>query len=189
MSKIGQFQSADKVLVEWANREISESHLHIADFVERLTKTYLAMVPEESRSAPIKDVPRDGAIDDFYRIKTSNTKNISRWLSGENRIPWDVFDAWIAALTGKYRDGCMISIMARFGVMPVEIPGTTPAEATGDAWRRLTKAHKELAEVGEAMVNGKSAETVRQEAFEAMTAAAALWVQADEMARRQQDAA
>jgi len=187
MSPFGRFQSADKTLIEWANREIEETNIHASVFAERLASSYLSLVPEENRSAPLKEVPRDGAIEDHYRIKGSNAKNVSRWLSGEHRIPWDVFDAWFAALSGKYRDGCMTAVMARFGVMPVAVP-QADSDVEQDTWKRFARASRELAEVGDVLARDGCPKAFRQEAFEAMTAAAALWVMADEMERRSKPA-
>jgi hypothetical protein len=122
-----QFLSPADVLIRWAKRQMDETRQSLASFSEVLTDEYMRIVPEERRTAPLDEIPVDGSSHDFFRIRTKNAIADERWIKGAVKVPLEVLDAWVFALVGEYREGCLLQLMGRFGLVPV------PANPQADA--------------------------------------------------------
>lgn len=123
------------VLVMYAQLQAAETGISLQKFADALAERYADMVPEGSRRAPLKVAPTHGNADDYYRVVAANFKAVQRYLDGTVPIPTDVEEAWVAALTERYRDGCIFDLCARYNVLPVRIHGETEVTALAGLMR------------------------------------------------------
>lgn len=147
MSDLGQVINRSDVLIGWVRRMLRASGASESDFAGRVADIYVCRVPESARTVSLKVPSAKASVDDFYKVKATNAKLVSRWIRGDVHLPADAEEAMVSAMDLPWRDGCVFDLCSRHHVLPVLLHEETDIERLADLMSEVAEAIQGMAPI------------------------------------------
>lgn len=143
-----QQETRQGVIFRHTSRMLHETRCSWEAFSQELVEHYHATVPSEAREIQFKT---DG---DIFQCARANAQKVSRFADNrvQARLPVELEEAWVAALTEPYRSECLHDLARRFGLLAVPMPAAgvcavTAIHAMGSVTREFGQACEALAPI------------------------------------------
>lgn len=164
-SVAGQSVTRAAVLTKYAKVWLDSTGTSVAKFSEQLAEVYFSNVPESFRKAPLRVAPVHGDAEDYYRVLSSNSKAVQRYLEGEVPIPAELEETWVSVLPREVRDAAVFELCSRYNVLPVLLTEETDIHALADLMRDEAAVIESLAPI---LADGQIDESDKPAAREAI---------------------